>query len=134
MNKTRGFTLIELLVVIVILGVLIGYVAPNYFNQLQQSKVSVARTQIYAFENALDRYRIDIGKYPETRQGLSALVTQPAGIVNWNGPYLRKAIPKDPWGSDYQYRKADDEKAIILSLGADKKAGGQNTDADITNN
>ena len=86
------------------------------------------------FENALDRYRIDIGKYPETRQGLSALVTQPAGIVNWNGPYLRKAIPKDPWGSDYQYRKADDEKAIILSLGADKKAGGQNTDADITNN
>ena len=66
MNKTRGFTLIELLVVIVILGVLIGYVAPNYFNQLQQSKVSVARTQIYAFENALDRYRIDIGKYPET--------------------------------------------------------------------
>ena len=93
MNKTRGFTLIELLVVIVILGVLIGYVAPNYFNQLQQSKVSVARTQIYAFENALDN-RIDIGKYPETRQGLSALVTQPAGIVNWNGRICVKQYRK----------------------------------------
>ena len=133
MNKQRGFTLLELLVVIVILGVLISYVAPNYFGQLGQSKAGAARAQIHAFENALDRYRIDIGAYPETEQGLNALVKKPPSINRWRGPYLRKSLPKDPWGNNYRYEKISADSIRIVSLGGDGAIGGENTNADIDN-
>ena len=128
-NTNLGFTLIELLVVIVILGVLIGYVAPNYFGQLDKSNNSAAKTQIHAFENALDRYRVDIGHYPTTQQGLSALMKNPGTNDSWAGPYLRKEVPLDPWGESYQYKRENKNRIIITSLGSD---GIQGTD-DISN-
>lgn len=122
-KRVHGFTLIELLVVIVILGVLIGYVAPNYFGQLDKSKNSAARTQIHAFENALDRYRVDIGNYPTTQDGLEALIKNRTNDPNWAGPYLRKEIPLDPWGIPYQYKRQGLNEVIILSLGSDGISG-----------
>src|ERR687883_2107366 len=97
----RGFTLLELLVVIVIIGLLAGYVAPRYFAQEGKSKIQVARAQIDSFEKALDQYRLDTGHYPTSEQGLGALVTRPQNEAKWNGPYLKKAVPSDPWGRHY---------------------------------
>ncbi|GAA4030706.1 type II secretion system major pseudopilin GspG [Actimicrobium antarcticum] len=132
--KNRGFTLLELLVVIVIIGLLAAYVGPKYFAQLGKSEVVVARAQIDAFEKALDTYRLDLGRYPSTEEGLSALLVKPDSAAKWNGPYLRKALPKDPWGQPYQYRspglKSDFE---VLSFGRDGQPGGSGEDADITN-
>jgi general secretion pathway protein G len=129
-----GFTLLELLVVIVILGLLAAYVAPRYFSQIGKSEAAVARAQIEAFEKALDQFRIDVGRYPTAEEGLNALVAKPGEAPKWNGPYLKKAVPKDPWGRPYVYRvgggKGDFE---LLSYGKDGAAGGSGEDADITN-
>ncbi len=131
---TRGFTLLELLVVMVILGLLASYVAPRFFAQIGKSEVSVARTQIEGFEKALDQFRIDVGRYPTTEEGLAALNTKPGDMAKWNGPYLKKAVPLDPWGKPYTYRapgaKGDFE---LLSFGKDGAQGGAGEAADITN-
>lgn len=130
----RGFTLLELLVVIVIIGLLAAYVGPKYFAQLGKSEVTVAKAQIESFEKALDTFRLDVGRYPSTEEGLSALLTMPASAPRWNGPYLRRAIPKDPWGRAYQYRSPGTKSEIdILSLGRDGQPGGSGDDADISN-
>jgi general secretion pathway protein G len=130
----RGFTLLELLVVVVIIGLLAGYVAPKYFSQVGKSEIQVAKAQIDAFEKALDQYRLDVRRYPTTEQGLKALVERPAGEAQWNGPYLRKAVPLDPWGRAYVYRapgaKGDFE---LLSYGKDGQPGGTGEGADIAN-
>jgi general secretion pathway protein G len=128
----RGFTLLELLVVIVIIGLLAGYVAPRYFSQVGKSEVQAARAQIDALEKALDQYRLDARRYPSTEQGLQALVERPAGEARWNGPYLRKAVPDDPWGNPYVYRNAGDS-VELLSYGRDGRPGGSELDADIDN-
>jgi general secretion pathway protein G len=128
----RGFTLLELLVVIVIIGLLAGYVAPRYFSQVGKSEVQAARAQIDALEKALDQYRLDARRYPSTEQGLQALVERPAGEARWNGPYLRKAVPDDPWGNPYVYRNAGDS-VELLSYGRDGRPGGSELDADIAN-
>lgn len=129
----RGFTLLELLVVIVIIGLLAGYVAPRYFSQVGKSEVQVARAQIEALGKALDQYQLDTRRVPTQQQGLAALVVKPADEPNWAGPYLKKAVPADPWGHPYVYRspgaKTDYE---LLSLGRDGKPGGSGEDADIT--
>jgi general secretion pathway protein G len=133
-REFRGFTLLELLVVIVIIGLLAGYVAPRYFSQVGKSEVQVARAQIEALEKALDQYRLDTRRYPSAEQGLEALITRPADEPNWNGPYLRKAIPKDPWGRPYVYRVPGQKAEFdLLSFGRDGKAGGSGEDADIGN-
>src|SRR3954471_20835985 len=98
MSRNKGFTLLELLVVIVIVGLLAGYVAPRYFSQVGKSEVQVARAQIDSLEKALDQYRLDTRHYPTAEQGLDALVTQPSNEANGAGPYLKKAVPADPWG------------------------------------
>ena len=104
-RHARGFTLLELLVVIVIIGLLAAYVGPKYFAQLGKSEVTVAKAQIEAVEKSLDTYRLDVGRYPTTEEGLAALlVAPPAAGTRWNGPYLKKAVPLDPWGHAYQYR------------------------------
>src|SRR5918912_127536 len=131
MRKAKGFTLLELLVVIVIIGLLAGYVAPRYFAQEGKSKVQVARAQIDAFEKALDQYRLDTGHYPTTEQGLSALVGRPNNEPKWNGPYLRKAVPPDPWDRAYLYRQHGE--LDLVSLGKDGQPGGTGEDADVTN-
>lgn len=131
----KGFTLLELLVVIVIIGLLAAYVGPKYFSQLGKSEVTIAKAQIDAFEKSLDTYRLDVGRYPSTEEGLAALLLAPAtDAVKWNGPYLKKALPMDPWGHAYQYRSPGLKSEFeILSLGRDGQPGGSGEDADITN-
>jgi general secretion pathway protein G len=133
-NRQRGFTLLELLVVMVIIGLLAGYVAPRYFAQVGKSEVKATRAQIDAFEKSLEAYRLDVGKYPTTEQGLAALMAAPAGTPNWQGPYLKKSVPLDPWKNPYQYRQPGEHGDFdIYSYGRDGKPGGQKEDADIGN-
>lgn len=132
MSRSKGFTLLELLVVIVIIGLLAGYVAPRYFSQVGKSEVQVARAQIEALEKALDQYRLDMRQYPSAEQGLDALVVKPANALAWSGPYLKKAVPTDPWGRAYVYRTPGTKGEFDLySLGRDGKPGGAGEDADI---
>ena len=134
-QKYRGFTLLELLVVIVIIGLLAAYVGPRYFSQIGRSQIQVTRAQIDGFDKALDQYRIDTGHYPTTDLGLVALISQPANEPNWHGPYLKKNIPLDPWGSAYFYRQPSSEinrEYDLISYGRDGKSGGTGEDADIS--
>jgi general secretion pathway protein G len=134
MKKTRspGFTLLELLVVIVIIGLLAGYVAPRYFSQVGKSEVQVARAQIDSLEKALDQYRLDVRRYPSAEEGLDALVAKPVAASTWNGPYLKKAVPADPWGRPFVYRVPGQKGEFeVLSYGRDGKPGGSGEDADI---
>jgi general secretion pathway protein G len=131
----HGFTLIELLVVVVIIGLLAGFVAPRYFSQVGKSEIGVAKAQIDALGKALDSYRLDTGHYPSTELGLNALVTRPESEPKWNGPYLRKDVPPDPWGKPYVY-KVPGEKGgdfDLLSYGKDGQPGGTGENADLTN-
>ncbi len=130
----RGFTLLELLVVMVIIGLLVGYVAPKYFAQIGKSEVKVAKDQIDALGKALDQYRLDTGHYPTTEQGLAALATKPANELKWDGPYLAKAVPPDPWGRPYIYKNPGEHGDYdLLSFGKDGQAGGTGENADLTN-
>ena len=132
--QQRGFTLLELLVVMVIIGLLAGYVGPRFFSQIGKSEVNTARAQIDAFEKGLDQYRLDVGRYPSSEQGLQALMTAPPGEPRWQGPYLRKAVPADPWGNAYRYRHPGEHGEYdIFSYGADGQPGGDGTNIDITN-
>ena len=132
MSRSKGFTLLELLVVIVIIGLLAGYVAPRYFGQVGKSEVQVARAQIDSLEKALDQFRLDTRHYPTAEQGLEALNSKPSNEANWSGPYLKKAVPNDPWGRPYVYRVPGSKAEYDLySLGRDGKPGGSGEDADI---
>ena len=108
-----GFTLLELLVVLVILGLLVGYVAPKYFAQLGKSEVKTARAQINSLEKALDQYRLDVGRYPTGEQGLAALNVRPAAESKWAGPYLQKAVPNDPWAGHIYTRRRESMASTI---------------------
>ena len=132
MERNGGFTLLELLVVIVIIGLLVGYVAPRYFSQIGRSEVQVAKAQIDGLEKALDQYRLDTRRYPSAEQGLDALTMRPSNEPNWNGPYLKKAVPADPWGRPYVYRNPGRNGEFdLVSYGRDGKPGGSGEDADI---
>jgi len=133
-KKRAGFTLLELLVVIVIIGLLAAYVGPKYFSQLGKSEVTVAKAQIEAFEKSLDTFRLDVGRYPTTEEGLAALQAAPATAgAKWNGPYLKKGIPPDPWGNPYQYKSPGTRGEYeITSTGKDGQPGGTGDNADIS--
>ena len=134
-DATRGFTLLELLVVLVVLGLLVSIVGPRYFNQLGKSEGKAAQAQISSIAKALDMYRIDVGRYPSTEQGLAALSAAPANEPRWHGPYLQKAVPNDPWGRPYTYKSPGDTGEFdLLSLGKDGAAGGTDENADINYN
>ncbi len=132
-SHTRGFTLLELLVVVVIIGLLAGLVAPRYFESVSKSKTKIARAQIESLDKALDQYRLDVGNYPSVEQGLGALNIQPSGVTKWQGPYLKKTLPLDPWDKDYIYVfQAGAGSIDIISYGADGKPGGTGEAQDIS--
>lgn len=132
-REVHGFTLLELLVVMVIIGLLAGYVAPRYFSQVGKSEVKAARAQMDALDKALEQYRLDTGRFPTTEQGLAALNTKPGDEPKWQGPYLKKAVPLDPWGNAYVYRQPGSHGDFdLMSYGKDSQPGGQDEAADIT--
>ncbi len=132
---TTGFTLIELLVVLLILGMIAGIAGPQVMNYLGESKAKAAKLQIEEFGSSLDLFKLDVGRYPDSQEGLQALVTAPSGknADRWRGPYLKKkSIPKDPWGTDFQYSVPGKHGPYdILSLGADGREGGEGDNKDI---
>jgi len=120
MKSNKGFTLIELLVVMVIIGLLAALVGPRFIRQEEKAKVKAAKAQIELLSTSLDTFRLDVGRYPTTQEGLEALRTQPGGLERWDGPYLKKDVPLDPWGKPYIYKSPGDHGPFdILSYGAD---------------
>ncbi len=130
--SSRGFTLTELLVVLVIIGLLAALVGPVLYQRINPAKQSIARAQIENFMSALDSYFLDIGKFPTQQQGLAALRTRQEGESKWNGPYLKKEIPSDPWSNPFVYRSPGRSGGYeVVSYGADGKEGGEGDNADI---
>lgn len=126
-NHNRGFTLIEILVVMAIIGMLAVMVAPNLFRQQAGAMRDAALSQISSLETALDSYRLDMNEYPDS---LSELMENESGSASWNGPYLRREVPADPWGNEYVYQ-SEGRNFSLMSYGADGVSGGEGDDADI---
>lgn len=132
MSEQSGFTLLELLVVVVIIGILVAYVAPRYFQQIGKSERTAALGQIDALHKAVDAYWLDMGHFPTSEQGLDALVVKPDGESRWNGPYLQKRVPPDPWGHSYVYRVPGAQGDYdLIAYGKDGKPGGEGENADV---
>jgi len=128
----RGFTLIEILIVVVIIGLLASLVGPALFKKVGSSRQKTAMAQISMLETALKTYRLDTGRYPTTEEGLKALVVKPEGLKSWDGPYLEKDLPMDPWGNPYLYKCPGEKTEYeIASYGGDGKPGGEGEDKDI---
>ena len=133
MRNIEGFTLIELLVVMVIIGLLAALVGPRFIRQEEKAKIKAAKAQIELLGTALDTFRLDVGRYPSTEEGLESLRTKPGGLERWDGPYLKKDVPLDPWGKSYAYRSPGEHGAFdVTSYGADGVPGGDGDNRDIT--
>ncbi|HPQ94515.1 MAG: type II secretion system major pseudopilin GspG [Thiothrix sp.] len=133
--RQRGFSLIELMIVLVILGLIAGIVGPQALKYLGRGKSQSAKVQIENISAALDMYRLEVGNYPTSSEGLKSLVSSPSGARGWNGPYLKKgSVPVDPWNNEYQYKRpgTSGQPYDLVSLGADGAAGGEGDDADIS--
>ncbi|MEP6943894.1 MAG: type II secretion system major pseudopilin GspG [Betaproteobacteria bacterium] len=133
-NRMRGMTLIEILVVLVLIGVVMGIVGGNFIGQGENAKRKAAKIEIEQIGQTLDLYKLEVGRYPTSQEGLQALLSAPAGVGNWNGPYWKKGtLPKDPWGNEYKYTAPGQHGAYdIVSLGSDGKEGGEGSAKDIT--
>lgn len=132
--NSKGFTLVELLIVLLIVGLLAGLVGPSLYKKVNPAKRTAAKAQINNFVTALDMFFAEIGSYPTQRQGLRVLFYAPEGMGKWNGPYVKKEIPLDPWGNAYSYLTPGRHGPYeIISYGADGKVGGEGENRDITN-
>lgn len=133
-RRSGGFTLIELLVVLAILTLLAGLVGPRVLNQLGGAKAKTAAVQIADLDKSLELFKLDVGRYPTSEEGLEALVKRPGNVNGWTGPYLKGGLPTDPWGRAYKYANPGSNGGIeILSLGADGTPGGDGENGDIRN-
>src|ERR671915_746268 len=132
-EKSAGFTLIELIVVVAIIGLLAGLVVPQFIKQEEKATAKAAKAQIELFGTALDTFRLDVGRYPTSQEGLHALNQKPGGLERWDGPYLKKEVPLDPWSKPYVYRSPGEHGPYeIVSYGADGTPGGEGDNRDIT--
>ena len=133
-GRARGMTLIEILVVLVLIGVVLSVIGGNFIGKGEKAKADAAKIEIGQISQTLDLYKLEIGRYPTTQEGLQALITAPAGVTNWNGPYWKKtSVPKDPWGNEYKYTSpAQSAPYEIISLGADGREGGEGPNKDIS--
>jgi general secretion pathway protein G len=130
---SAGFTLIELIVVVAIIGLLAGLVLPQFIKQEEKATAKAVKAQIELLGTALDTFRLDVGRYPTSQEGLQALNQRPAGVDRWDGPYLKKEVPSDPWGKPYVYKSPGDHGPYdIISYGADGMVGGQDNSRDIS--
>lgn len=133
-RAARGMTLIEILVVLVLIGIVMGIVGGNFLGKGEKAKSDAAKIEINQIGQTLDLYKLEVGRYPTTQEGLQALITAPSGTTNWNGPYWKNGtIPKDPWGNEYKYASPGTKGPYeIMSYGADAKEGGDGPNKDIT--
>jgi general secretion pathway protein G len=131
--RRAGFTLIEMMVVMVIIGLLMALVGPRFIRQEEKARVRAARAQIELLGTALDTFRLDVGRYPTSQEGLQGLTQRPFGLDRWDGPYLKKAVPNDPWDRPYFYRSPGEggRRYDLLSYGADGAPGGEGDDRDL---
>ena len=134
-RRSRGFSLLELVIVLIILGTIMGFLAPRIFGNVERANQQLAKTRMEGLSGQLEIMRLETGRYPTTSEGLASLLTKPGGMEKWNGPYLKDAaMLKDPWGNDFRYTSPAEGKAFaILSLGADGKEGGEGDGKDLTN-
>ncbi|HEX9264119.1 MAG TPA: type II secretion system major pseudopilin GspG [Candidatus Binatia bacterium] len=133
LQDADGFTLIELIVVVVIIGLLAGLVVPQFIKQEEKATAKATKAQIELFGTALDTFRLDVGRYPTSQEGLQALTQKPAGAERWDGPYLKKDVPPDPWNKPYIYKSPGDHGPYdIISYGADGIPGGEDNNRDVT--
>jgi general secretion pathway protein G len=131
-RRQRGFTLVEILVVVIILGLLVALVGPRLWGRVSGAKQKAAKAQIELFGTALDTFRLDVGRYPTAEEGLKALREKPSGAEGWQGPYLPKEIPVDPWNKPYVYKCPGDHGDYdLLSYGLDGTEGGEGENLDI---
>lgn len=133
-GRQSGFTLMELLVVLAILGLLMSLVGPRVLNQLGGAKTKTAGIQIKDLEQSLEMYKLDVGRFPTTDQGLQALNKKPSGATGWNGPYLKSDVPLDPWKQEYHYKYPGEHGELdIYSYGQNGSPGGEGEDTDVGN-
>ena len=134
-RPARGMTLIEILVVLVLIGIVMGIVGGNFLGKGEKAKADAAKIELNQIGQTLDLYKLEVGRYPTTKEGLQALIAAPSGVANWNGPYWKNGtIPKDPWGNEYKYTSPGAKAAYdIVSWGADGKEGGDGPNKDVTN-
>ena len=131
-SSKKGFTLVEILVVMVIIGLIASLVGPRLFPKLGKGKQSAAKAQIELLGQGLDQFRLDVGRYPTTQEGLNALMVNPGGIDQWEGPYLKKELPKDPWERPYLYQcPGTHGEYDLISYGRDGALGGEGEDKDV---
>jgi general secretion pathway protein G len=133
-KRVSGMTLIEILVVLVLIGIVLGIVGGNFIGRGEKAKADAARIEIGQIGQSLDLFKLEVGRYPSSQEGLQALISAPPGVTNWNGPYWKKStLPKDPWGNDYKYVAPGQSGPYdIVSYGADGKEGGEGVNKDIT--
>jgi general secretion pathway protein G len=133
-RAARGFTLLELVIVLVILGTIMAFVGPKIFQQMGKANSATAKIMIQDIAGKLEIFRLEVGRYPTSQEGLQALVKQPPGVDKWAGPYLKDTDLKDPWGNEFKYNQPGNGKPYdIISLGADNQPGGEGENRDITN-